>query len=78
MNALFTRNNIKTHSILAIVTLLLLAVSGNPANAQDVSLDLAFVTHLDLDLAEQDVFIERTAGSGEVYPRDQRRSQHER
>ena len=38
-----------------------------PANAQDVSLDLAFVTHLDIDLPEQDVFIEREAGSGNVY-----------
>ena len=37
------------------------------ASAQDVSLDLAFVTHLDINVPEQDVFIEREPGSGEVY-----------
>ena len=47
--------------------LLLLLVISLPTQAQDVSLDLAFVTHLDLDLAEQDVYIEREAGSGKVY-----------
>jgi len=31
------------------------------------SIDLAFVTHLDMDLPEQDVYIERERGSGEVY-----------
>ena len=34
---------------------------------QEVSLDLAFVTHLDLGLPEQDVYIEREAGSDEVW-----------
>lgn len=32
-----------------------------------VSIDLAFVTHLDMDLPEQDIFIEREPGSGKVY-----------
>jgi hypothetical protein len=32
-----------------------------------LSIDLAFVTHLDMDLPEQDVYIERVAGSGQVY-----------
>lgn len=32
-----------------------------------VTLDIAFVTHLDMDLPEQDVFIEREVGSGEVF-----------
>lgn len=32
-----------------------------------VSIDLAFATHLDMQLPEQDVFIERVVGSGEVY-----------
>ncbi|NIN11725.1 MAG: hypothetical protein GTO61_10060 [Gemmatimonadales bacterium] len=32
-----------------------------------VSIDLAFMTHLDMDLPEQDVFIEREPGSGEVW-----------
>ena len=44
--------------------------SGNDADTTGtttVSIDLAFVTHLDLDLPEQDVFIEREPGSGQVY-----------
>jgi hypothetical protein len=32
-----------------------------------VSIDLAFMTHLDMELPEQDVFIEREPGSGDVY-----------
>lgn len=34
---------------------------------EPVSLELAFVTHLDMELPEQDVFIEREPGSGEVW-----------
>ena len=34
---------------------------------EEVSIDLAFVTHLDMNLPEQDVFIERVPGSGEVW-----------
>jgi hypothetical protein len=32
-----------------------------------VSFDLAFMTHLEMDLPEQDVFIERVPGSGQVF-----------
>ena len=40
---------------------------GQGADEAAVSIDLAFVTHLDMDMAEQDVYIERTPGSGEVW-----------
>ncbi|MEM8487334.1 MAG: hypothetical protein AAF564_17410 [Bacteroidota bacterium] len=33
----------------------------------DVKLEVAFMTHLDMDLPEQDIFIEREAGSEDVY-----------
>lgn len=54
----------------------LAAASAATANAspadggreyRTVSIDLAFGTHLDMELPEQDVFIERVAGSGEVF-----------
>jgi hypothetical protein len=32
-----------------------------------ISIDIAFITHLDAGMPEQDVYIERTPGSGEVY-----------
>lgn len=35
--------------------------------ANDLSIELAFVTHLDANLPEQDIFIEREPGSGEVF-----------
>lgn len=38
-----------------------------PAAEEAYVLDIAFVTHLDVDLPEQDVYIEREPGSGEVY-----------
>jgi hypothetical protein len=37
------------------------------ASADAISFDLAFVTHLDVDLPEQDAYIEREAGSGELF-----------
>ena len=41
---------------------------GKPGpRAEAVSIDLAFVTHLDMEMPEQDVFIEREPGSGDVY-----------
>jgi hypothetical protein len=40
---------------------------ADQAKAQSTSIDLAFVTHLDMDLPEQDVYIERQQGSGKVY-----------
>jgi len=41
-------------------------VDGGSSNSA-VSIDLAFITHLDANLPEQDVYIERVPGSGEVY-----------
>ena len=46
-----------------------LKTTADPAAPADnaISIDLAFLTHLDMDLPEQDVFIEREPGSAEVY-----------
>jgi len=38
-----------------------------PMSHEDMTIELAFVTHLDMNLPEQDVFIEREPGSDEVY-----------
>ena len=45
------------------------AVAKPPAESSNspVSFDLSFITHLDKELPEQDVFIEREAGSDEVW-----------
>ena len=43
------------------------AISPAFANDTTVSIELAFKTHLDMNLPEQDVYIERVHGSGEVY-----------
>jgi hypothetical protein len=43
------------------------AADTQTASIGDYSFEIAFVTHLDLNLAEQDVYIERERGSGEVY-----------
>lgn len=44
------------------------AAPHDPSNRDEpVVLQLAFVTHLDSNLPEQDVFIEREPGSGQVY-----------
>ena len=51
-----------------LLPFILFATISNITQKEDpVSIDLAFVTHLDLDLAEQDVYIERTIGSSDVY-----------
>ena len=42
-------------------------VEVEPAEPEAVSIELAFVTHLDMNLPEQDVFLERTPGSDEVF-----------
>lgn len=42
-------------------------VQGGGATGDNYSIDLAFITHLDASLPEQDVFIEREAGSSDVY-----------
>ncbi|MDX1419122.1 MAG: hypothetical protein R3181_04070 [Rubricoccaceae bacterium] len=46
---------------------LLLGLAAERSQAQEVALDLAFVTHLDMEMPEQDVYIERVPGSGEVF-----------
>ena len=43
------------------------AAKAPQASSKSSSLELAFITHLDANLPEQDVFIERKPGSGEVY-----------
>jgi hypothetical protein len=42
-------------------------VQGGGATGENYSIDLAFITHLDAGLPEQDVFIEREPGSTDVY-----------
>ena len=42
------------------------AAAKKPAQ-KDISFEIAFVTHLDKNLPEQDVYIERVKGSGEVF-----------
>ena len=41
--------------------------SANAAYDADESMSLTFIFHIDEDLAEQDVFFEKVAGSGEVF-----------
>jgi hypothetical protein len=65
------------HRIATPLAALFLALGGPAAQAappvgespgpEAVSIDLAFVTHLDMELPEQDVFLEREPGSGEVW-----------
>ncbi len=56
-------------TVLATVAATVAADAHNtvPMGSDPVSIDLAFITHLEMDLPEQDVFIERVPGSGEVY-----------
>ena len=42
-------------------------VSANAAYDMDESMSLTFIFHIDEKLAEQDVFFEKVAGSGEVF-----------
>jgi hypothetical protein len=59
--------------VLAAFAFTLLVVPSSAAQADRdgepdrQSIDLAFITHLDADLPEQDVYIERVPGSGDVY-----------
>ena len=52
---------------LAVTTARADGVPGGSQTTRNYSLNLAFITHLDASLPEQDVFIEREPGSGEVY-----------
>lgn len=54
------------YAALAALTFPHYAPAENRESAS-TSIDLAFVTHLDLGLLEQDVFIEREPGSGQVF-----------
>ncbi len=65
-------NALKSTTASGLILVSLLAVpaqAGRPeaAQGQNVSVELAFKTHLDMGLPEQDVFIEREPGSGKVY-----------
>ncbi|MBG6176545.1 hypothetical protein IWQ55_004209 [Labrenzia sp. EL_208] len=42
-------------------------ISANAAYDAEESMSLTFIFHIDEDLAEQDVFIEKVAGSGELF-----------
>lgn len=60
--------------MIVVMTLVALVAGFGAVSAQEGSeggeenwIDLAFMTHLDMELPEQDVFIEREAGSNEVF-----------
>ena len=66
-NGRYIAGTLATAIVIAITTLFNVD-TADTSNADDpVSLELAFVTHLDIDLPEQDVFIEKEAGSKKVY-----------
>ena len=68
MISLFQRPTRALPHVLASLALVFTVYTGLDEGPGDpVSLDLAFVTHLDMELPEQDVYIEREPGSGEVY-----------
>lgn len=52
---------------LAVFNLSLASAEKQPEYDKPVSFDLTFAYHIDMDMAEQDVFIERVKGSGKVY-----------
>ena len=57
-----------TAGLLLAATLFTGALPADRASDEDpVSLELAFITHLDAEMPEQDVYIEREPGSGQVY-----------
>ena len=68
-----TRNPFLSMAFASLVVLLPLtpaASAEEPAaktGPNDVSIELAFVTHLDMNMAEQDAFIEHQPGSGQVW-----------
>ncbi len=53
-------------SVLA-VSAAIVALTPSASIAEDVTVELAFITHLEADLPEQDVYIERRLGSGQFY-----------
>ncbi len=42
-------------------------VAPMAVNAEPMTLDMEFVDHLRMEMIEQDVYVERTAGSGEIF-----------
>jgi len=57
-------------AVLAFVALTLLIPTGQAAaeaGGEPMSIELAFMTHLDMGMPEQDIYIERSPGSGEVW-----------
>ena len=60
------RENTKLTMQLALAAGLLWSTTGGVL-AEPVSVDLAFITHLDAGLPEQDVYIEREPGTGEIF-----------
>ncbi|MEH6575718.1 MAG: hypothetical protein V7731_01455 [Amphritea sp.] len=72
MNNKIIKIGISSFYVVMISGLLFLGVKADEMQVEKVSdnklkVDLAFKTHLDANLPEQDVFIERTPGSGDVY-----------
>ena len=65
------KSNLRDLTIAVLVIFAAVAASadtaGSTVDTDAVSIDLAFITHLDMELPEQDVFIEREAGSDDVY-----------
>ena len=57
----------KTTTILALAGTILLGGSAVAEVKKAQTFEIAFITHLDAGLAEQDVYIERVKGSGKVY-----------
>lgn len=63
-----------SHGFTATGVLLLALAIASPGIAETTTeadhgktIDLAFITHLEMDLPEQDVYIERVPGSGDVF-----------
>ncbi|MEM8952902.1 MAG: hypothetical protein AAGD22_02010 [Verrucomicrobiota bacterium] len=53
--------------IIALLSLINAVATETKIQDEESTITLAFITHLDANMAEQDVYIERQPGSGEVY-----------
>lgn len=72
-----TIQSVNTYGLMAAGVAILLGSLGAPGSGEAPAItddavngdtiELAFITHLDADMPEQDVYIERVAGSGEVF-----------
>jgi hypothetical protein len=61
-------NKYRFSAIAVVFSGLVFAITSSASSdGQSITIDLAFKSHLDMGLAEQDVFIERQAGTGEVF-----------